>query len=339
MQTEKEVRQKARALREKSGLPPVGMGTFGSDKYDADTVANAVRHALKAGYRLFDCASVYGNEKEIGAVFKEALDAGTVTREEIFVASKVWNDKHGAGEVIAACKQSLADLGLAYLDLYFVHWPFPNYHAPHCDANARNPDSRPFFAEEFLAVWRQMEQLQRAGLVKHIAMSNMTIPKMEAVLPHCEILPFAHEMELHPSFQQKELFAYCVERNILPIGYCPLGSPNRPERDTTPDDVVDTALEDVVQIAHARGLHPATVCLKWAAGNGHIPIPFSGSPKNIESNLKAVTESPLTAEEMERLERADQNCRLVKGHVFLWEGTGDWHALWDENNIICGWNA
>ena len=149
-----------------------------------------------------------------------------VTREELFITSKVWNDMHGEGQVEQACRQSLQDLGLDYLDLYLVHWPFPNYHAPGCDGDARNTDSKPFDAVEYLSVWRQCERLVEQGLVRHIGMSNMTISKLEAVLGQCRIPPAAIEMELHPGFQQPELFRYVKERGIVPIGYCPIGSPS-----------------------------------------------------------------------------------------------------------------
>ena len=200
-------------------MPAVGLGTFGSDKYSADQVANAVYGAVQCGYRLIDCASVYQNEAQIGEVLKKLFDDGVVKREELFITSKVWNDMHGEGKVLESCRQSLKDLGLSCIDLYFVHWPFPNYHAPGCDGDSRNPDSKPFSLDEFMATWRQCEELVRMGLVKQIGMSNMTIPKLEAVLPLCEIQPAALEMELHPSFQQPELFDYAVEHGIQPIGY------------------------------------------------------------------------------------------------------------------------
>ena len=164
-------------------IPCVGLGTFGSDKYDADTVSWAVYGAVKYGYRLIDCAAVYQNEKQIGAVLNRLFAEKEVSREELFITSKVWNDRHGEGQVLESCRKSLEDLGLEYLDLYFVHWPFPNYHAPGCSGDSRNPDSRPFSTEEFMTAWRQCEKLVDQGLVRHIGMSNMTIPKLEAVLP------------------------------------------------------------------------------------------------------------------------------------------------------------
>lgn len=138
-------------------IPGIGLGTFGSDHVDAKTVASVVREALKMGYRYLDCAACYGNEAEIG----EAIVDCAVPRGELFVLSKLWNDMHG--RVREACEKTLRDLRLEYLDCYLVHWPFPNYHPPGCDGNARNPDSRPYIHEEFLRTWRVMEDLWTGG--------------------------------------------------------------------------------------------------------------------------------------------------------------------------------
>ena len=120
-------------------MPAVGLGTFGSDRFTHDQIAEAVKGALAVGFRHIDCASVYGNEKQIGAVFNETLQAG-LPREELWVTSKVWNDRHD--DVVGSCEQSLADLQLDYLDLFLVHWPFPNFHAPGCDVDSRSPDAK-----------------------------------------------------------------------------------------------------------------------------------------------------------------------------------------------------
>jgi alcohol dehydrogenase (NADP+) len=311
-------------------IPCIGMGTFGSDHASAQEVSSAIRGAISCGYRLCDCASVYQNEAEIGKIFAQALVDGIVQREDLFIMSKVWNDMHGKGDVLLSLAQTLKDLQLDYLDAYFVHWPFPNYHPPGCDVDARSPDARPFLPAEYIKVWRQMERLLDMGLVRHLGMSNMTIQKLEAILPLCKHPPELMEMELHPSFQQPELFEYCRSKGIQPVGYCPIGSPNRPERDKTSTDVADTALPEVVKVADAHGVHPAIVCLKWAVQRGQIPIPFSIHEKNYKANLESVSTDPLTQEEMDLLSHSDQNCRLVKGQVFLWEGATSWEALWDE---------
>ena len=308
-------------------MPAMGLGTFGSDKYSPDQISEAVYGAVKAGYRMLDCASVYQNEAQIGEVLNRLFTEKVVTRDEMFITSKVWNDQHR--EVRKACEKSLSDLKLSYIDLYFVHWPFPNYHAPGCDGDSRNPDSKPFSVDEFMDTWRQCEKLVDDGLVRAIGMSNMTVSKLEKVLPLCRIKPAALEMECHPSFQQQELFDYAVSHQIAPIGFCPIGSPSRPERDRTAEDVADTELEEVVSVAKNHNIHPAVVCLKWAVQRGMCPIPFSVKEPQYISNLKCATEDPLTDEEMELLKKAERNCRLVKGQVFLWPGADDWTQLWE----------
>lgn len=315
-------------------IPSVGLGTFGSDKYTPEQVSEAVFGAIESGYRLIDCAAVYQNEDKIGEVLKRIFAETEIKREELFITSKVWNDMHGEGDVLRSCEKSLKDLQLDYIDLYFVHWPFPNYHAPGCDGDSRNPDSRPFSLEEFMSTWRQCEELVEKGMVRYIGMSNMTIPKLEAVLPLCKIQPAALEMECHPSFQQPELFAYALSHGIQPIGYCPIGSPSRPERDRTSEDVADTQMPEIVEIAEAHGVHPAIICLKWAVQRGQIPIPFSVKRPQYLSNLKCVTEDLLTEAEMKKIEQADKFCRLIKGQVFLWEGAKGWEDLWDLNGTI-----
>ena len=315
-------------------IPCIGMGTFGSDRFTATEIADAVAGAIRCGYRMFDCAAVYGNEDLIGKVFADAINEGVVKREDLFITSKVWNNMHGRGDVLLSCAKTLKDLRLDAVDLYFVHWPFPNYHAPFAAGDARNPDSKPFSVDRFMATWRQMESLADMGLVRYIGMSSMTIPKLEAVLPLCRIKPAAIEMELHPSFQQEALFNYCIEHDIQPIGFCPIGSPTRPDRDKTESDVADIEQPEVAAVAKAHNVHPAIICLKWAVQRGQIPIPFAVDEKFYISNLRCVTEDPLSAAEMESLKKADCNCRLIKGQVFLWEDAAGWEDLWDNDGTI-----
>lgn len=319
-------------------IPPIGLGTFGSDAVGAHEVAEAVRYAIGIGYRHIDCASVYGNEAEIGVALVSALSgrAGypAVKREELWITSKLWNDKHAPHDVVLSFEKSLRDLRQEYLDLYLVHWPFPNFHPPKCDVNSRSPDARPYIHEEFMATWRELEKLVDRGLVRNIGVSNVTVPKLKLILRDARIKPAVNEMELHPHFQQEALFDFVVKNGLVPIGYSPLGSPGRPERDRTADDTVDMEDPVIVEIATRRGIHPAAVCLKWAVGRGQIPIPFSVKPRNIEANLKAVLEDPLTPAEIAAIAKIDRNCRLIKGQVFLWEGARGWEDLWDLDGTI-----
>jgi len=322
-----------RQLPDGALMPAIGLGTFGSDNYTAAQVADAVRGAAHAGYRHFDCAAVYSNESEVGDALQDVIADG-VSREELWITSKVWNDRHGDGEVIASCRQSLTDLKLDYLDLFLVHWPFPNSHGKGVDAHARDPNARPYLHDEFMRVWRQMEQLRDLGLVKHIGTSNMTVPKLSLLLRDARIKPAANEMEMHPHFQQPELFQFVTQNGIIPIGYSPLGSPSRPERDRTPDDTVDIDDPVIVEIARRRGVHPAVVCILWAIGRGQVPIPFSVKPAQYIAALQAVAHDTLTADEMAAIAGIDKNNRLIKGHVFLWRDSQTWEDLWDINGEI-----
>jgi len=312
-------------------MPVVGLGTFGSDNYTSAQVADAVIGAAEVGYRHFDCASVYGNEDAVGYSLRTIQDRG-IPREDLWITSKVWNDRHD--DVLGSCRKSLADLQLDYLDLYLVHWPFPNSHGKGVNVHSRDPHAQPYIHADFLRTWRQMEELVRLGLVKHIGTSNMTVPKLSLLLRDAEIQPAANEMELHPHFQQPELFDFVQAHGIVPIGYSPLGSPSRPARDRTPGDTVDIEDPVIVEIAERHGLHPAAVCIKWAVQRGQVPIPFSVKRSQYEATLEAVVGPPLTDAEMSRIAGIDKNVRLIKGQVFLWKENQAWEDLWDMNGEI-----
>jgi len=314
-------------------VPALGLGTFGSDRFTAMEIANAVIGAAEVGYRHFDCASVYGNEKEIGGAFKVIMDGG-VKREELFITSKLWNNKHAEEDVIPQCKKSLEDLGLDYLDLYLIHWPFPNFHAPGCDVDSRSPDAKPFVIDNFMKTWRQLEKLVEMGLVKNIGTSNTTVAKMKLILKKAKIKPAVNEMEQHPHFQQQELFDFMRENKIQPIGFCPIGSPTRPDRDKTENDTVDIEDPAIIAVAKRLNVHPACICVKWGSQRGQIPIPFSVKRAEYLSNLNAVVNDPLTNEEMKTIAANDKNCRLIKGQVFLWKDDQDWTDLWDLDGTI-----
>ena len=322
-----------RKLSTGATMPAVGLGTFGSDHVTADQVAEAVTGAAAVGYRHFDCASVYGNEPEVGGSLQAILRNG-IKREELSITSKLWNDKHGENDVITSCCKSLADLRLDYLDLYLIHWPFPNFHPPHCDVTSRSPDARPYIHANFMKTWRKMEELVDLGLVRHIGTSNMTIPKLKLVLRDARIKPAANEMELHPHFQQPELFKFVVDNGIQPISYCPIGSPGRPERDRTREDTAPTEDPVIIRIAQNLAIHPAEVCIKWGVQRGQTPIPFSVNPRNYLANLQAAASGPLTGHEMQEIAKVDRNCRLIKGQVFLWKDGQTWEDLWDVNGEI-----
>jgi len=322
-----------RRLHTGAFMPGIGLGTFGSDRFNAAEIAGSVEGAIQAGYRHIDCASVYGNEDSIGPVLKAAIRGG-VAREELWITSKLWNDKHSEADVIPSFRKSLADLQLDYLDLYLVHWPFPNFHPPGCSVDSRSPDARPYIHENFMKTWRQLEKLVDLGLVRHIGTSNMTVPKLKLVLRDARIQPAVNEMEMHPHFQQTAFFEFLRENGIQAVGFCPIGSPTRPDRDRTSGDSVDIEDPVIVEIAGRLGVHPAVVCVKWAVQRGQTPIPQSVRRNEYVSNLRAAVSAPLTDADMRAIAAIDRNCRLIKGQVFLWKENQTWEDLWDLDGEI-----
>lgn len=323
----------SRTLYTGSTIPSIGLGTFGSDNVSAHEVAQAVLQAADVGYRHFDCAAVYGNEPEIGASLAAIIQAG-IPRDQLWITSKLWNDSHSPEAVEAACALSMKSLGVDYLDAYLVHWPFPNHHPPGCGTESRSPVARPYIHEDFMRMWRKMEGLVGNGWVRHIGTSNMSIPKLRLLLRDARIRPALNQMELHPHFQQQELFDFLNQNEIQPVAFSPLGSPNRPERDRTAQDTSPLHDPVILQIAERDGIHPAAVCLKWAVQRGQVVIPFSVKKVNQMANLKAASTTPLSIEDMEAIRLIDRKCRLIKGQVFLWKREQSWRDLWDEDGNI-----
>lgn len=322
-----------RKLHTGADIPCIGQGTFGNDRFSPDEIAMSVLGGLSVGYRFIDCAAVYGNEKEIGRVFEHAMKNG-ISREELFISSKLWNDRHSPEDVMPTLKNSLTDLRVDYLDIYFIHWPFANTHAPGAAHDSRSPGAKPYNHESYMKTYRELEKAVDAGFIRHIGTSNMTEAKMRLVLNDCRIKPAANQMEMHPCLAEPKFFAYLTQNSVQPIAFCPMGSPGRPARDTDPSDVEVLSHPVIRAIAEARGVHPAIVCIKWAVARGQIPIPSSIHRRKYLGNLKAAVENPLTDEEMRRMAAVDCNCRLIKGQVFLWEGAASWRDLWDMDGVI-----
>jgi len=166
--------------------------------------------------------------------------------------------------------------------------------------------------------------------------TRATIPKLRRVLADAEIKPAVNEMELHPHFQQPELFAFVRENGMVPIGYSPLGSPSRPERDRTADDTVDIQDPVIVEMACRHNTTPTAICIRWAITRGQIPIPFSVKAHQFDESLQAAMAPPLSPDEMNALAAIDRDCRLIKGQVFLWQGASSWEDLWDVSGTITG---
>ena len=198
---------------------------------------------------------------------------------------------------------------------------------------ARSPDARPYIHADFMKTWRAMEALVDRKLVRHIGTSNMTVTKLKLVLRDARIKPAANEMELHPHFQQPELFRFVIDSGIQPVGYCPLGSPGRPERDRRRRHLPDGRPSHHGDRRTSRD--PSGGCLHQMGGSaGPDADPVLCEPRNYTANLRAAAEDPLTDAEMTAIAGIDRNCRLIKGQVFLWRDGQSWEDLWDVDGEI-----
>ncbi|KAJ3272441.1 hypothetical protein HDV01_005510 [Terramyces sp. JEL0728] len=240
-----------------NAFPAVGFGTYQGDNAPA---GKAVELALEAGYKHFDCAAFYGNEKEIGDVLSK------VNRNTIFVTSKLWNDKHN--DVQNACNQTLKDLQLDYLDLYLMHWPV-----------SQDPVTKEVKLDinDIKQTWKQMEELVDQGKTKSIGVSNFTVRLLEQLLPACRIKPVVNQVELHPYLPQNELVQYCKENGIVMTGYSPLGGKPSPE------SIISDSV--VAEIAKRNGKTPAQVLISWAVQRGTSAIPKSSNKERIKNNI------------------------------------------------------
>ncbi len=300
-------------------MPSLGLGTW---KAAPGEVAGAVTAALELGYRHLDCASIYGNEAEIGESLKQAFAAGGLQRDQIWITSKLWNDCHAPEDVRPALERTLADLGLASLDLYLLHWPVAHRHGvlmPQQASDQLSLEQRPI-----ATTWRAMEELVRAGLVRHIGVSNFSQAKLAALLAGAELPPEVNQVERHPYLQQPELLAFCQANAIGITAYAPLGSP--PAGTTSPllaDPVIST-------IAAAHGTSAAQVLLAWGIACSTAVIPKSVHPQRLAANL-AAAQLTLGASELAQITALDRSERFIDGS--FWElpgGPYNLANLWDE---------
>lgn len=296
-------------------LPTVGLGTW---KSAPGEVKAAVLAALAAGYTHIDCAAIYGNEVEVGAALQQAFTEGVellvsgerrvLRREDLFITSKLWVSR--TDDAAAALQQTLADLQLAYLDLYLIHWPFfirPGASFPLA------PEARlGYDAEAYLAVWRQLEALHGAGLTRAIGVSNMTVKKLKALLPNVKVPIANNQVEMHPFLPQQALVDFCKENGITVTAYSPLGSPDRPGAagSSAPAPLQDAIING---IAKAHGVTAGQVLLRWGLQRGTVVIPKSVTPARIAANADLYT-FELSEEEMVAIAKlGEKPVRLIEG--------------------------
>ena len=239
----------------------MGLGTWQAAR---GVVGRAVSDALRLGYTHIDCAAAYANEEEVGEALTTAFEAKTITRDEVFITSKLWNDRRKANDVRDGCLQSLQDLNLSHLDLYLIHWPVVWKRG-----TLMQPDNSASIAE----CWRAMEQLVEDGLVKAIGVSNFTEKELCELLKTAKIKPAVNQIEVHPRLPQDELVAYCQRNDICITAYSPLARGG---------GVLDHP--SVVEVSSKKNISPAQVALRWNVERGIVVIPKSVTPSRIESN-------------------------------------------------------
>ncbi|RKP17700.1 Aldo/keto reductase [Rozella allomycis CSF55] len=240
-------------------------------------VHNCINWALGIGYRHLDCAAVYENEEAIGFALFDAMKTYNLSREDIFVTSKLWNTEHSANRVIPACQKTLRvvffhfvkqDLKLDYLDLYLIHWPVAFQKVEKSAAwTPRDDDDNIIYEDVSIKeTWEAMEQLVDMGLVKNIGVSNFTIAMLEDLLKYAKVKPYTNQIESHPYLPQWDILDFCNSRGIL-----------------------------ILKVADAEGISPSQVLLSWAIQRGTIVIPKTIHKGRLEENMnvKKLSESSM----------------------------------------------
>ncbi|EGV63905.1 aldo/keto reductase [Yamadazyma tenuis] len=268
-----------------SSIPALGLGTW---RATDEEVYNSVLTALKAGYRHIDTAAGYGNEEPIGKAIK---DSG-ISRDQIFVTTKLWSTKHYDPE--SALKESLSKLGLEYVDLYLMHWPLamnPNGNHP---AIPTRPDGLRDIVYDwsFTKTWKLMEPLVEQGLTKSLGISNCTVSKMKELFDSgLKVKPVCNQVELHPYLPQHKLLEFAKEHDVVLEAYSPLGSADAPLLKD----------ESIKAIAEKYGVSSATVIISWAIWRGTVVLPKSVKPERIESNLEIIELEDKDGEALNRI--------------------------------------
>lgn len=255
-------------------MPWFGLGVFKVE--EGPELVNAVKTAIKHGYRSIDTAAIYENEQGVGQGIREGLKEAGISREDLFVTSKVWNTDLGYESAIKAYETSLNKLDLEYLDLYLIHWPVEG---------------------KYKDAWRALETLYKDGRVKAIGVSNFQIHHLEDLMKDAEIKPMVNQVEYHPRLTQKELHSFCQEHGIQLEAWSPLMQGQLLDHEVLKD------------IANKYNKSTAQIILRWDLQNGVVTIPKSTKEHRIIENA-SVFDFELTKEDMERINDLNQNYRV-----------------------------
>lgn len=300
-------------------MPLLGLGTW---KSAPGEVYQAIREAIRIGYRHFDCAAIYSNEKEVGQALADAQKAGEVTREELWITSKLWNSAHRKADVLPALHQTLSDLQLPYLDLYLVHWPVvlqPGVGFPKTVEEFDTLEGVPLHE-----TWGQMEVALEKGLVRHIGVSNFNITRLKEISDGARHLPEMNQCEMHPFLPQQKLVDYCHSQSIHMTAYSPFGSPDRATK--SPDEPSLFENQVIREVAQRHQATPAQVLVAWSVARGIGVIPKSVKAARLQQNFDGA-HIELSADDMNALKNTGVHYRFINGA--LWLRTGSPYSVTD----------
>jgi len=283
-------------------IPIFGLGTW---KSKPGEVTQAVKDAIDVGYRHFDCAHVYGNEKEVGAAIAAKISEGIVKREDLFITSKLWNTHHRPEAVEPALKVTLSNLGLEYLDLYLIHWPFGFKEGD--NVFPTGPNGLEYSDYDYVDTWKAMEQVNKKGLAKSVGISNFNKKQIERVLEKASVVPATNQVECHPYLNQSKLKDFCKSKGITITAYSPLGSPDRPWAKPDDPQLLDDA--KLKQMANKFKKTPAQIVLRYQVQRGIITIPKSVNKKRMTENMQ-IFDFELSPEDMSFIDAIDCKGRI-----------------------------
>ncbi|MCK0100021.1 aldo/keto reductase [Qipengyuania sp. S6317L1] len=314
-------------------MPPVGFGLW---KIPREDTANAVVEAIRAGYRHFDSAADYANEAQTGEGIARAISDGLVTRDELWITSKLWNTFHAPEHVEEACRKTLADLQVECLDLYLIHFPIALEYVPIeeryppewlFNPDAEEPEMRPARVP-LHQTWHAMEALVEKGLVNRIGVCNYNTGLIHDLMSYATIKPSHLQIESHPYLTQEKLIRCANGYGIDVTAFSPLGAQSYFELNMAEQGESLLGAAPVMVAAQAHDKTPAQVLLKWGVKRGTSIIPKTTKPERMRENL-AIDDFELSAVEMAAISALNQDRRFNDPGVFAQAAFGRFHPIYD----------